>query len=355
MRKIIHIDMDAFFASVEQRDHPELRGRPVVVGGKPNSRGVVAAASYEARKFGIRSAMPSAQAAKLCPQAVFVRGDFAVYRQVSEQVRSIFKEYTEVIEPLSIDEAFLDVTGVTLLGGSATRLAEHIRMQVYEQTQLTASAGISYNKFLAKTASDLNKPNGQYVITPEQGEDFVAQLPIGQFYGVGKATEAKMRRHGIHNGADLRSHSKEWLAARFGKSAEYYYNISRGIDHRPVRTHRKRKSVGAETTLAENTLSLDAMCSVLEQRLEKVLAQVKAKGWWARTLTVKVKYADFKQVTRAHSFAEAHLDGEKFQALLLPLLKATEAGRKPVRLLGVTLSGFEKTPPTQAIQQLDLF
>ncbi len=354
-RKIIHVDMDAFFAAVEQRERPELRGRPVIVGGKPGRRGVVAAASYEARAFGVHSAMPSAQAAQLCPEAVFVKADFATYKAVSAQVHAIFRQYTELIEPLSIDEAFLDVTGLTLFSGSASRLAQHIRMEILQQTGLTASAGIAYNKFLAKVASDINKPNGQYVITPAQGRDFVAQLPIGQFYGVGRATEAKMQRLGIYTGADLRSHSREWLLGKFGKSGAYYYQIARGIDLRPVRTHRQRKSLGAETTLPHNLRQLPAMLAVLEQHLDKVLAQVRARGWSARTLTIKVKFADFTQVTRSHSFAQAHGEFAQFQSCLLPLLQSTAAAVQPVRLLGVSLSGFSNREQSAPMRQLDLF
>ncbi len=355
MRKIIHIDMDAFFASVEQRDKPELRGLPVVVGGKPGRRGVVAAASYEARKFGVRSAMASSQAFKLCPQAIFVPPDFAAYRAVSEQVHEIFKHYTEVIEPLSIDEAFLDVSAQGHCGGSASLMAEAIRKDIKAATQLTASAGVSYNKFLAKTASDINKPDGVCVIRPEQGEDFVAQLEVGQFYGVGKATQAKMHRLGIHTGADLRSHSLEWLVARLGKSAAFYFNISRGIDHRPVRTHRKRKSLGAETTFEADLIDQDAMLIALQQRLEKSLKQVKQRKWLAKTLTIKVKFSDFTQVTRSHSLDQASQDSAVFSRYLLALLQSTQAGKKPVRLLGVTLSSFECEQLPSSIVQLDLF
>lgn len=359
MRKIIHIDMDAFFASVEQRDQVELRGRPVIVGGAPGRRGVVAAASYEARKFGIHSAMASSQAVKLCPQAVFVKPNFPAYKAVSEQIHTIFKQYTDVIEPLSIDEAFLDVSGQLHCQGAASLMAEAIRKEIYAVTQLTASAGVSYNKFLAKIASDMNKPNGMYIIRPEQGESFVAQLPVGKFHGVGKATEAKMQRLGIHTGADLRSHSLEWLSARLGKSAEYYYYISRGIDQRPVRTHRKRKSLGAETTFQQDLREPADMLVSLQQRLEKVLAQVKQKQLLAKTITIKVKFSDFTQVTRSHSFEYACQDEAQFSRYLLPLLQSTSAGRlagqKAVRLLGVTLSGFEREQHSDTAVQLDLF
>lgn len=355
MRKIIHIDMDAFFASVEQRDKPELRGLPVIVGGQPGRRGVVAAASYEARQFGVRSAMASSHAAKLCPAATFVQPNFPAYKAVSEQIHEVFKKYTEVIEPLSIDEAFLDVSGRPCCGGSASLMAEAIRADIKTATALTASAGVSYNKFLAKIASDMNKPDGIYVIRPEQGEDFVAQLPVGKFYGVGKATEAKMQRLGIHTGADLRSHSLEWLGARLGKSAEYYYHIARGIDHRPVRTHRKRKSIGAETTFQQDLQDPAQMLLALQQRLAKVFSAVRQREWLARTLTIKVKFSDFSQVTRSHSFEQGVSEREQFQRYLRPLLQSTAAGQKDVRLLGVTLSGFEREEHSANAKQLDLF
>ncbi len=241
-RKIIHVDMDAFFASVEQRDQPEYQGKPLIVGGKPNSRGVVAACSYEARKFGIHSAMPSARAYKLCPQAIFVSPRFEAYREVSHQMREIFWQYATQVEPLSLDEAYLDVTYTADFDGSATRIAQAIKAEILAKTQLNASAGVSYNKFLAKIASDMDKPNGLYVITPEQGLAFVAELPIGKFHGIGPATEAKMQKLGIQTGADLRQKTLVELVERFGKSGQYYYNIARAIDGRPIRSTRVRKS-----------------------------------------------------------------------------------------------------------------
>ncbi|MGM0563327.1 MAG: DNA polymerase IV [Pseudomonadota bacterium] len=344
MRKIIHIDMDAFFASVEQRDAPELRGRPVVVGGQPGRRGVVAAASYEARRYGIRSAMPSGQALKRCPEAVFVTPRFEVYREVSQQIQALYRHYTEVVEPLSLDEAYLDVSSSSAFCGSATRMAEALRREIFDQTGLTASAGVSYNKFLAKMASDRNKPNGQFVIEPSRGEAFVAELPIGDFHGVGRATEAKMKRLGIHSGADLRRKSREWLAAHFGKSAHHYYQIARGIDERPVKTHRVRKSIGSETTFESDLSSAEAMLAVLDRRLQKVHEMLERRQFDARTLTLKVKYADFEQVTRSQSLDDfSHTLGE-FRRLLPGLIERTEAGSRPVRLLGVTLSNLRQRP-----------
>jgi len=248
LRKIIHIDMDAFYAAVEQRDFPELRGKPVVVGGAPDSRGVVATCSYEARVFGIRSAMPASQAYRLCPEAVFVRPRFEAYRAVSAEIRAIFQEFTERVEAISLDEAYLDVTASPLLQGSATRIAQAIKQRIMESTRLTASAGVSYNKFLAKIASDRDKPDGLCLILPEQGREIIAGLPIGGFHGIGKATEAKMKALGIHCGRDLECLSIATLVQQFGKVGEHYYRIARGIDERPVIPNRPRKSWGAETT-----------------------------------------------------------------------------------------------------------
>jgi DNA polymerase-4 len=261
MRKIIHVDMDAFFASVEQRDDPELRGKPVAVGGS-RERGVVAAASYEARTFGVRSAMASVTARRRCPELVFVRPRFDVYKLVSAQVREIFAAYTPLVEPLSLDEAYLDVTD-TAGGVSATRIADYIRADIRAATGLTASAGVSYNKFLAKLASDHRKPDGLFVITPRMGPLFVEDLPVGRFHGIGPATSAKMNRLGLFTGRDLREQSLAFLTANFGKSGPYYHWISRGIDHRPVRPDRERKSVGAETTFSVDLTEFDAMREVL--------------------------------------------------------------------------------------------
>jgi len=334
--------MDAFFASVEQRDEPSFRGKPLVVGGQPNSRGVVAACSYEARRFGIHSAMPCSRAYRLCPQTIFVRPRFEVYREVSKQIHAIFRAFTNNVEPLSLDEAYLDVSGCIEYEGSATRIAQSIRQRIQEETSLTASAGVSYNKFLAKTASDMNKPDGQYVILPNQGEAFVAELPIGKFYGIGKVTEAKMKALGIHNGRDLRNQSLENLQARFGKSANYYYQIARGIDERPIQVSRERKSIGAETTFAEDLINIQAMIDHLNSLAERVANNLQAKELQARTLTIKVKYADFKQVTRSHTVENGISEVEQLHAWLPILLEKTQAGERSVRLLGVSVSMLEK-------------
>jgi len=339
-RKIIHVDMDAFFASVEQRDFPEYQGKPLIVGGQPNSRGVVAACSYEARKFGIHSAMPSSKAYRLCPKAVFVKPRFEAYREVSNQIREIFWRYASEVEPLSLDEAYLDVSESDQFEGSATRIAQAIKADILQTTKLNASAGVSYNKFLAKIASDMDKPNGLYVIKPEQGLDFVATLPIGKFHGIGPATEAKMQKLGIQTGADLRHKSLAQLVERFGKSGQYYYNIARAIDERPVRSQRVRKSLGKETTFSEDILSVDLLIEKLNDLAEQVLIKLAEQQLQAKTITVKVKYANFQQVTRAQT-VETVLDKQAVEQWICELLKRTEVGSKPVRLIGLSLSGLQ--------------
>lgn len=340
-RKIIHVDMDAFFASVEQRDQPEYKGKPLIVGGQPNSRGVVAACSYEARKFGIHSAMPCSRAYRLCPQAIFVPPRFEAYGEVSTQIREIFWRYASQVEPLSLDEAYLDVTFTSDYDGSATRIAQAIKAEILAVTHLYASAGVSYNKFLAKIASDMDKPNGLYVIKPGQGLDFVAGLAVGKFHGVGPATEAKMQKSGIKTGADLRKKSLIELVERFGKSGQYYYNIARAIDERPVRSKRVRKSLGKETTFAEDILSVELLTEKLNGLADLVLEKLAEQVLQAKTITVKVKYANFQQVTRAQS-VEAVLDMAAVKQWIPQLLKRTEAGEQAVRLVGLSLSGLEK-------------
>jgi len=273
-RKIIHIDMDAFFAAVEQRDQPEYRYKPVIVGGSPEDRGVVAACSYEARKFGIHSAMASAKAKKLCPDAIFLRPRFNVYRQVSTEIQAIFRSFTDQVEPLSLDEAYLDVTECTLHKGSATLIAKALKQKIKRQTGLTASAGVSYNKFLAKIASDMDKPDGLFLIKPEQGEEFIAQLPIRKFFGVGKATEKKMNALGIFTGTDLKQWSKENLVTKFGKTGHYYFNVARGIDNRPVKNSRVRKSLGTETTFSQDLSDVSLMLSQLNTLAHQVAEQI---------------------------------------------------------------------------------
>ena len=352
IRKIIHVDMDAFYASVEQRDDPSLRGRPVAVGGR--ERGVVMAASYEARTFGVRSAMPSATAKRACAELVFVKPRFDVYKEVSRQIRAIFLDYTPLVEPLSLDEAYLDVT--TNLKGMplASEIAREIRARILEQTGLTASAGISYNKFLAKLASDHRKPNGQYVIPPERGPAFVESLPVGRFHGVGPATEAKMKRLGIHTGADLKAQALEFLQEYFGKSGPYYHAIARGQDHRQVVPNRPRKSVGSETTFMQD---LDRPADVeagIAAVLEDVWRYCEKNGIAGRTVTVKIKYADFQIVTRNRTLLEPPADKAALERVSVELVRSIFPLEKKVRLLGVSLHNLHRRDEASVPPQLTL-
>lgn len=338
-RKIIHIDMDAFFASVEQRDDPSLRGRPVAV-GSPKARGVVAAASYEARKHGVRSAMPSVVAARKCKDLVFVPPRFDVYRQVSGQIHEIFAEHTPLIEPLSLDEAYLDVTenlqGIPL----ATDVANAIRARILEVTGLTASAGISYNKFLAKMASGMRKPNGFFVIPPQKGPAFVAALEIERFHGVGPATAGRMHSLGIRTGADLLDRSLEDLTAMFGKSGRYYYDLARGIDTREVVTSRERKSFGAEDTFPADVEVLEDVVAFMEPLIDKVWLGTQKRELHGRTVTVKIKFANFEQITRSRS-DQAHVASRRRLAeMAIELLSGEHPFRMPIRLIGVSMSSF---------------
>jgi DNA polymerase IV len=351
-RKIIHIDMDAFFAAVEQRDFPQYRNKPVVVGGAPNSRGVVATCSYEARRYGIHSAMPSAHAYRLCPQAVFIIPRFDVYKEVSVQIRQIFAGYTDLVEPMSLDEAYLDVSDVAVLQGSATLIAKEIKEKIKQQVGLIASAGVSYNKFLAKMASDRDKPDGFYLITPEQGSEFTEQLPISQFHGIGKVTAVKMQSLGIVTGKDLRQLSLPVLQQHFGKAAAHYYNICRGIDHRPVNSQRVTKSVGVETTYQQDITSRQEILRHLQELLETALQKAAEKRLVAYTLTVKIKYHNFVQITRSRTLPYTVT---KTTELLEELIINTGIGESSVRLLGVTLSSLENVPIGKHFQQIDLF
>ncbi|MCF6266482.1 MAG: DNA polymerase IV [Desulfuromusa sp.] len=353
-RKIIHIDMDAFYASVEQRDKPELRDKPVVVGGNPDSRGVVATCSYEARRFGIHSAMSCARAYRLCPQVIFIRPRFDAYREVSQQIREIFLQYTNLVEPLSLDEAFLDVTSNKPNILSATWVAQIIRQKIKNETALSASAGVSYNKFLAKIASDIKKPDGLTVVTPEQAEQFIGQLPIRRFHGVGRVTEKKMQNLGILTGADLRQHSLEELHKYFGKAGEYYFNIARGIDLRPVVPNRVRKSIGKETTLSEDSAEMGQMLTIIGDLAERVAALLQAKQTSGLTLTLKVKYADFQIVTRSISRQTPIASAEEILSLADGLLRKTRAGENAVRLLGVTISNLTSDIPAAETLQMEL-
>lgn len=338
-RKIIHIDMDAFFASVEQRDNPELRGKPIAVGGSAE-RGVVAAASYEARIFGVRSAMPSVTAKRLCKDLIFVKSRFDAYKAVSQQIRQIFAEFTPLIEPLSLDEAYLDVTNYLPPGQTAYATAKAIRRRIFEVTGLTASAGVSYNKFFAKLASDYRKPNGQFAVLPEQGEIFIEQLAVGKFHGIGPATEKRMKDRGIHTGLDLKNKTLDYLLSEFGKAGTWYYNIARGIDHREVKSNRIRKSYGSEKTFSEDLTSEAEISEKLAELVEKMWKWYYSTPHQGTTLTLKAKYNDFNRITRSRTISggfssQEHLTdvAEQLARTLLPLLK-------PVRLLGLSVSNF---------------
>ena len=353
-RKIIHVDMDAFYAAVEQRDNPQLRGKPVIVGGDPGSRGVVATCSYEARRFGIHSAMSSVRAYRLCPQAIFVRPRFEAYRAVSLQIRELFHEYTDLVEPLSLDEAYLDVTENKKGIEFATGVAREILSEISNRTCLTASAGVSYNKFLAKVASDVNKPAGLTVVTPEQAEDFIAELSIRSFHGVGRVTEKRMLARGIASGADLLQCSLEELQRLFGNSGEYFYNIARGIDNRAVVPNRIRKSIGKETTLEEDCSDKGEMMIILGKLAERVAGLVQAHNTSGQTLTLKVRYGDFQSVTRSHTQTEPVDDADTMLLLAEKLLDKTEAGPRTVRLLGLTVSNLMTDVPLDQSAQMEL-
>ncbi len=331
--------MDAFYASVEQRDNPELRGKPIAVGGA-RLRGVVAAASYEARKYGVKSAMPSVTAQRLCPELIFVKARFDVYRSVSAQIREIFSRHTDLIEPLSLDEAYLDVTVDKQGIGSAVKVAHLIRKAIYQELNLTASAGISYNKFIAKIASDQNKPNGQCVVLPDEGEVFVGQLPVRRFYGVGPKTAEKMARLNLQTGADIRACSLAFLAENFGSSAEYLYKASRGVDHRPVRPNRIRKSVGAERTYPEDLNELEILRDAVTSIAEEVWMRSQKNGCQGKTATLKLKFNDFQQITRAQSLDHLFQSEAELREVLLGLLQKEWPLPRPVRLVGAQLSGL---------------
>ncbi len=350
--------MDAFYASVEQRDAPELIGQAVIVGGKPRGRGVVAACSYEARKFGVHSAMPSAEAYRRCPQAIFIRPRFEAYQAVSQQIQRIFLEYTDVVEPLSLDEAYLDVTNTTLMGGSALRIAQDIRRVILQRTQLVASAGISYNKFLAKIASDIDKPNGCRCILPSEGPAFVRELPVKRFHGIGKATEARMHALGIETGEDLRKWTLEELQREFGKSAHYYYHVSRGVDERPVRVERTRKSIGNERTFGENLSSHAQMLEVITGLSDQLMDKLESRSFVASTLNLKLRYADFTTLTRAHKVQRGVFTKETAKRTLPFLLQRAlsvppQRGLPHVRLLGVSFSGLTPADEDRP-EQLDM-
>ena len=353
LRKILHIDMDAFYASVEQRDHPALRGRPVCVGGDPRRRGVVAACSYEARRYGIHSAMPGRTAYHRCPDAVFVRPRFEVYRAVSGRIRDIFAEYTDRIEPLSLDEAFLDVTENRKGIPFATAVAREIRAAIRRETGLTASAGVSFNKFLAKVASDVRKPDGMTVVTPAEADAFIEALPIRKFFGVGPTTERRMANLGIRTGADLRRFPLEVLIRHFGKSGRYFHEIAHGRDSRPVEPHRERKSLGKEITLDRDVSDPETMREILARIAEQVEDAARKHDARGCTVTLKVRYHDFRSVTRSRTLPSPVFRAEETMALVPGLLAETRAGDLPVRLLGITLSNFPD-PERNPLRQMRL-
>lgn len=340
-RKIIHIDMDAFYASVEQRDNKALKGKPVIVGGNPQSRGVVCTCSYEARKYGIHSAMPSKIAYKRCPYAYFVKPRFHVYKRVSDQIREIFYRYTDLVEPLSLDEAYLDVTNNKQNIKYATEVAKRIKADILNEVSLTSSAGVSYNKFLAKLASDYNKPNGLTVITPENKQDFLDNLPINKFFGVGKVTEKSLRSLGINNGYDLRKLDLNQLESLFKNRGYIFYQFARGIDYRPVEPHRERKSVGSETTLGSN-LNIDdeEVVNILDEICEDVSNRLKYCDKLGKTITIKIKYSDFTQITRSLSLEHPVYNHEDIRINVYKIFKNIESNDKQIRLLGVTVSNL---------------
>ncbi len=349
-RKVIHVDMDAFYASVEQRDNPSLRGRPVAVGGS-KARGVVAAASYEARTFGVKSAMPSVTASRRCPDLVFVSPRFDVYQAVSRQIRAIFADYTDLIEPLSLDEAYLDVTEDIRGLGSARAIAEEIRARIKADTGLTASAGVSYNKFIAKLASDQNKPDGLCVIPPHKGAAFVASLPVRRFHGVGPVTAARMERLGILTGADLRAQSIDMLRANFRSSADYLFNAARGVDNRPVRVNRASKSVGAERTFDRDYSDREDLVAQLDRVADAAWVRIDRHHVRGRTVTLKMRYTDFHTITRARSFPSPLLDKAGFLAAGIALLDTQLPVDSGIRLLGLTLSGISDEDEVETVEQ----
>lgn len=356
-RKIIHIDMDSFYASVEQRDNPELLGKAIAVGGSPEGRGgVVATASYEARKYGVRSAMSSKQALKLCPHIIFLYPRFAAYKEVSGQIRAIFHRYTDLVQPLSLDEAYLDVTDDKLQIGSAIDIAIAIKQAIKNELNLTASAGISINKFVAKIASDMNKPDGLTFIGPSKVERFIEELPVEKFYGVGKVTAEKMKLRGLHYGADLKKLTESELVNLFGKSGRFFYKIVRGKDDRPVEPNQETKSIGAEDTFAQDLTEIAEMHLEVQKLGTVVFNRMKSRDLSGRTVTLKVKFADFKQITRSKSFTDGLVFEQQLNEAAKILLSGIDFNEKGVRLLGVSVSNFEKSSENESqIYQPRLF
>lgn len=343
-KKVIHVDMDAFYASIEQLDFPMLKGKPVAVGGN-RTRGVVAAASYEARKYGIHSAMPSARAAKLCPDLIFQPPRFDRYKEISTVIQSIFLEYTDLVEPLSLDEAYLDVTHPKKGLPSATLIAREIKEQISLRTGLTASAGISYCKFLAKTASDMDKPDGLYVILPSEAIDFIHHLPVKKFHGIGKSTAEKMQNMGIFTGKDLSKQSLTYLKSRFGKSGQYYFDISRGIDKREVKPDRERKSISAERTFDKELMNMSEVQPRIETIAQEVYNRYQRHGVHGKTITLKIKYGDFNQITRSKTTEEKISSYKILLAHALSLFDNTLLNENGIRLIGVGISNLKVEKP----------
>lgn len=353
-RKIIHIDMDAFYASVEQRDNPELRGKPIAV-GHAEERGVVAAASYEARRYGVRSAMSSLKAKRLCPSLIFVRGRMEVYKDVSRQIHDIFREYTDIIEPISLDEAFLDVTdnkpGIAL----AVDIAKEIKQKIRSRLHLVASAGVSYNKFLAKIASDYRKPDGLCTIHPDQALEFIARLPIESFWGVGPVTAKRMHTLGIHNGLQLRACSLERLTREFGKVGRVYYDFARGVDLRPVEAVRVRKSIGCERTLEKDISQRSSVIIELYHVAVELVHRLEAKDFRGNTLTLKIKFHDFRQITRSLTQGKELTTLDVILPLAKQLMKEVDYAEHPIRLIGLSVSNPHEDSGVRGVwEQLSL-
>jgi len=354
-RKIIHIDMDMFYAAVEMRDRPELRGKPLVVGGRPDSRSVATTANYEARQFGIHSGMSCAEARRRCPHCLFVPPDFKKYQQVSEQIRHIMFEFTDLVETMSLDEAYLDVTRNKKNEPSATRVAKEIKTRIFAATGLTASAGVAANMFVAKIASDARKPDGLCVVRPERVMDFIRPLPLIKVPGIGPVTDAHLRRLGIRMVAELENKTLKFLEQEFGKFGLYLYDIARGIDERPVTPWRERLSYGAEETFARDILEKESLLEFLRECAQRVFTELRGEGKLARTVTLKIKYFDFQTITRRQTSAQFLTSATEVFRTACALLERTEAGRKPVRLAGISLANFDLPVGKKDVGQPPLF
>ncbi len=341
IRKIIHVDMDAYFAAIEQRDFPQLRGKPVIVGGAVGERGVVSTCSYEARKYGIHSAMPATTAHKLCPHGIFVRPRFEAYKEATDQIFAIFREYTDLVQPMSLDEAYLDVTTNKMGMPSATLLAKEIRARIKAEINLTASAGVSYNKFLAKIASDLNKPDGLCVITPKDAIRVLSSLPIGKFHGIGKSTTGQLKRYGIHTGADLLEKELSWLIDNFGKIGYQYYYLVRGVDNREVTTSHTRKSIGKETTFRIDVEDLRVLFQHLERLIRRLVEKLKKEEIEIKTLTLKLRYDNFDTLTRGKTLSAYTADYNELLKECRRILIDTYDTNRKVRLLGVSFTSLK--------------